>query len=71
MHGKQLTLRQRLFDDCKSLGEPTCRALDHFSAEVMMEKQRAVFCLEPEGDSPFRKSVYDSIVSGWCVSTCL
>ena len=65
MHGKQLTLRQRLFDDCKSLGEPACRAVDYFSAEVMLDKQRAVFCLEPEGDSPFRKSVYDSIVSGW------
>ena len=27
-------------------------------------KQKAVFCLEPEGDSPFRKSIYDSLTAG-------
>ena len=65
MHGKQVDLRRRLFSDCVSLGEPKCRAIDTFGEHVLLEKQRAVFCLEPEGDSPFRKSVYDSIVSGW------
>ena len=65
LHGKQLNLRKALFDACRALGEPRCRALDHFEPEVMLEKARAVFCLEPEGDSPFRKSVYDSITMGW------
>ena len=65
MHGKQIMLRKRLFEDCKALQKPACRAVDYFSEDVMIEKQRSVFCLEPEGDSPFRKSVYDSIVSGW------
>jgi len=27
-------------------------------------KRRAVFCLEPGGDSPWRKSLYDSLTSG-------
>ena len=64
MHGRQADLRKKLFDGCKEVGEPTCRALSTFGDVIMEQKQHSVFCLEPEGDSPFRKSVYDSIVSG-------
>jgi hypothetical protein len=64
MHGKQVALRKALFEACRELGEPRCRALATFEPSVLLEKARAVFCLEPEGDSPFRKSVYDSIAMG-------
>ena len=85
VHGRQRELRQRLANDCKAAGKPLCKGLTTFDESAMEDKQRAVFCLEPEGDrygglvrtgvlvtlswhhlncSPFRKSVYDSIVSG-------
>ena len=73
LHGHQAALRRRLVDECESLGADTCRALARFARfteDLMAEKQRAVFCLEPEGDSPFRKSVYDSIVSGCIPGEC-
>jgi hypothetical protein len=64
-HGLQADLRARLARDCKALGPPKCQARTQFDNEIsLLEKQHSVFCLEPEGDSPYRKSVYDSIVSG-------
>jgi hypothetical protein len=64
MHGQQEGLRKKLFGLCNDMGPPHCRAVTAFGAAEMVQKQRAVFCLEPEGDSPWRKSIYDSITSG-------
>ena len=64
-HGLQAKLRAKLYDDCLRIGMPTCQAETEFDHEKsLLQKQHAVFCLEPEGDSPYRKSLYDSIVSG-------
>ncbi|KAH8057167.1 hypothetical protein JL722_6808 [Aureococcus anophagefferens] len=49
------------FTDTMRLVEGTQRDVCDYLAE---EKQSAVFCLEPGGDSPYRKSIYDSVLSG-------
>ncbi|XP_065858265.1 xyloglucan-specific galacturonosyltransferase 1-like isoform X2 [Euphorbia lathyris] len=63
------SIRSILIDQCTSSGEK-CRFLDCSSGkcdqpetiiEVFMESE---FCLQPPGDSPTRKSVFDSLVSG-------
>ncbi|WCJ26267.1 Exostosin family protein [Euphorbia peplus] len=62
-------IRSILIDQCTSDGEK-CRFLDCSSGkcdqpetiiELFMESE---FCLQPPGDSPTRKSVFDSLVSG-------
>ena len=63
-HGLQASLREQLLISCKSLKKPRCSALTEFEHEIVVVKQRAIFCLEPEGDNPFRKSIFDSITSG-------
>jgi hypothetical protein len=63
-HGLQDVLRRKLFSQCNELGPPLCQAVQHFSHDAMFQKQRSVFCLEPEGDAVWRKSTYDSITSG-------
>jgi hypothetical protein len=64
-HGTQAKLRRRLFKDCNALGPPTCSAIHAFRAvSATALKNSSVFCLEPEGDTPFRKSIYDSLISG-------
>jgi hypothetical protein len=64
-HGLQKTLRERIARDCNRMGRPHCFAETNFDNEKsLLQKQHSVFCLEPEGDSPYRKSVYDSIASG-------
>ena len=64
-HGLQAALRAKLYADCRRLGKPSCQAETVFDHEKsLLQKRHAVFCLEPEGDSPYRKSLYDSIVMG-------
>lgn len=63
------SIRSILINQCSSSGEK-CRFLDCKSGacdrpetiiELFMESE---FCLQPPGDSPTRKSVFDSLVSG-------
>jgi hypothetical protein len=63
-HGLQKELRQRLFAQCNQLGPPVCLAVQNFNPATMLKKRHSIFCLEPEGDSPWRKSIYDSLTSG-------
>ena len=64
-HGLQAVLRAKIYADCQLLGPPLCLAETEFEDQKsLLQKRRSVFCLEPEGDSPYRKSVYDSIVNG-------
>jgi hypothetical protein len=63
-HGPHAALREKIFDDCSRLGLPLCRAEKHFSTKSLLAKRSAVFCLEPDGDSPWRKSYFDAITNG-------
>jgi hypothetical protein len=62
--GEQDYLRRLIVSECNRIGRPTCVSSEHFNDEALMLKQKSVFCLEPEGGEPFRKSIYDSITSG-------
>ncbi|KAJ4951670.1 hypothetical protein NE237_028502 [Protea cynaroides] len=62
--------RSQLIKQCTSRTDKACRFLDCKSGacsksekliELFMESE---FCLQPPGDSPTRKSVFDSLVSG-------
>jgi hypothetical protein len=44
----------------RTLGSPQC----HSPANIMRLFQKATFCLQPPGDSPTRRSVFDSMVDG-------
>ncbi|CAD6209533.1 unnamed protein product [Miscanthus lutarioriparius] len=44
----------------RTLGSPQC----HSPANIMRLFQKATFCLQPPGDSPTRRSVFDSMVAG-------
>ena len=68
--GARENIRSVLIKDCVSADTWKCRFLDCDSGacgqpesiiELFMESE---FCLQPPGDSPTRKSVFDSLVSG-------
>ncbi|CAN4077742.1 unnamed protein product [Withania somnifera] len=63
-------IRSILINQCTSAKDQDCRFLDCNSGscnqpewiiELFMESE---FCLQPPGDSPTRKSVFDSLISG-------
>ncbi|KAG6634084.1 hypothetical protein CIPAW_12G094100, partial [Carya illinoinensis] len=63
-------IRSILISQCNSAGDEVCRFLNCSSGacdqpelviELFMESE---FCLQPPGDSPTRKSVFDSLLSG-------
>ena len=78
-HGDK-AVRQRIRDQCASYASSLANhANDNnnnnnnkycqtgpFRPEHVVDKSRAVFCLEPAGDSPWRKSLADSLTMG-CV----
>ncbi|KAM7277541.1 hypothetical protein ACFE04_004675 [Oxalis oulophora] len=63
-------IRSILIDQCNSSSEGTCRFLNCNAGQC--DKPESVielfteseFCLQPPGDSPTRKSVFDSLISG-------
>ncbi|KAI4315407.1 hypothetical protein L6164_028221 [Bauhinia variegata] len=66
----QDNIRSILIEQCTSAGNGKCQFLNCSSGmcdepesiiELFME---SVFCLQPPGDSPTRKSLFDSLVSG-------
>ena len=68
-HGDEVT-RTKIRAQCKSYRDDrVCRAVSVFhryDARYDALKRSAVFCLEPVGDTPYRKSYADSVVAG-CV----
>lgn len=65
-HG-DMAVRQRIVRACAGYrSKALCRvaAAGNNARDSIALKTRAVFCLEPVGDSPFRKSISDSIVLG-------
>jgi hypothetical protein len=70
-HGDTM-VRRRLESMCKSYNDSAvCTWSEmgwgmHDLRRMMLLKGRSRFCLEPQGDSPFRKSISDSISMG-CV----
>ena len=65
-HG-DVDVRKKLLHDCQALREPRCKSLQWSRAtgySLLLAKREADFCLEPAGDSPFRKSLADSISLG-------
>ncbi|KAG5563199.1 hypothetical protein RHGRI_005830 [Rhododendron griersonianum] len=68
--GAPENIRSKLIEQCNSVDTQKCRVLDCSSGgcdqpktviDLFMESE---FCLQPPGDSPTRKSVFDSIISG-------
>ncbi|TKY70943.1 Xyloglucan galactosyltransferase KATAMARI1 [Spatholobus suberectus] len=63
-------IRSTLIDQCTSFGNGKCQFLNCSSvrcdeAESVIELfVESEFCLQPPGDSPTRKSVFDSLISG-------
>jgi hypothetical protein len=71
IHGKYgKSVRIKLVNDCAAAGEPQCTyvALAGTSTNERCSfyevKKKSVFCLEPGGDSPYRKSLSDDLLSG-------
>jgi hypothetical protein len=57
--------RTRIVEDCESYqNDLICPSDFEFSPTKVQEKGKSVFCLEPAGDSPWRKSLADSISFG-------
>ena len=63
-HG-DVAVRRRITDMCRSYrNEAICPTDFHFSPLQLLEKSNTVFCFEPVGDSPWRRSLADSISMG-------
>lgn len=79
LHGKYgLQLRKKIVEDCNQAGDcklglcigllrnhqASPKEADDCRCAVAALKRQALFCLEPGGDSPYRKSVFDDIAMG-------
>eukprot|EP00963_Diacronema_lutheri_P000024 scaffold1_cov375-Pavlova_lutheri.AAC.24 len=69
LHGDYgLALRQKIVHECRKVGKNDCLLIStkvHKSTcKLFGAKKKAKFCLEPGGDTPVRKSMYDSISLG-------
>lgn len=64
-HGLQENLRRYLHTLCEQ-NSADCLLVTKTADErnFLDAKFRSTFCLEPEGDTPFRKSLFDSFLSG-------
>ena len=65
-HG-DTAVRQRAVQQCRQyhqIDARLCQIVDRWLPPLITEKAKAVFCLEPAGDSPWRKSLADSITLG-------
>ena len=63
MHG-DTRVRKKLRQMCLSYADaPTC-TFQRYDFSTLLLKYRSTFCLEPAGDSPFRRSITDSIAFG-------
>lgn len=69
LHGAYgVNVRRKIIQDCANTSRWTCimrsDKINKDICEVFKSKKQARFCLEPSGDSPPRKSMYDSISLG-------
>ena len=64
-HG-DVAVRKLIVQQCRRYHEedPNLCQMSDFSPQLMTAKSKAVFCMEPAGDGPWRKSVYDTISMG-------
>ena len=63
MHG-DTHVRRFMWEMCSRYKDPTkCRQLK-YDLNTLMLKYQSTFCLEPAGDSPYRRSTTDSIALG-------
>ena len=62
-HGDK-QVRQRIVRTCKSYKDKTICQSSGWNPKLATAKAKAVFCLEPAGDSPWRKSLSDDITFG-------
>ncbi|XP_057801074.1 xyloglucan-specific galacturonosyltransferase 1-like [Salvia miltiorrhiza] len=68
--GSAESIRSVLIEQCTSAGDGECRFLNCTSGQcdrpdsIVGLFAEAEFCLQPPGDSPTRKSVFDSLVAG-------
>lgn len=64
-HGLQESWRKHLHELCRQ-NPRDCILVTSTANEnnFLVAKRRSVFCLEPEGDTPFRKSLFDTLLSG-------
>ncbi|XP_044487704.1 xyloglucan-specific galacturonosyltransferase 1 [Mangifera indica] len=68
--GQTENIRSILIDQCTSSHMETCKFLNCSSGACVKPKpvidlfMESEFCLQPPGDSPTRKSVFDSLISG-------
>ena len=62
-HG-DVDVRARIASQCLRYGAAVCRREELWSHELLILKASSVFCLEPAGDAPFRRSISDSVVLG-------
>lgn len=73
----QFNVRERLVKECErerrknpnnstlnSTSTTLCFRADWHPLSFVRAKQESIFCLEPEGDTPDRKSIYDSLLLG-------
>lgn len=56
-------IRPFLFKACESFDE-SCQIFMGGHLEMFKQKQQTRFCLEPAGDSPYRKSIAESLLAG-------
>ena len=57
-------VRKLIAKQCKAFRPPTCENKGYAYGKGLFAKQQADFCLEPGGDSPYRKSLADDISMG-------
>ena len=58
-------VRQQIHKSCNSYKDrKVCEYIERFRPNMATTKSKAIFCLEPAGDSPWRKSISDSITFG-------
>ena len=73
-HGMDIPLRQRIKELCihysTTIHKNACRTNTKYVAsryQSIRLKKRSIFCLEPVGDTPWRKSISDSVTFGGCI----
>lgn len=57
-------VRHKIVSDCRHMPNQTCLVQGYAVGRSLMSKRGADFCLEPAGDTPFRKSFTDSVSLG-------
>lgn len=63
VHG-DIPVRRRIEQVCRAVKDSVCKAEVFSRHYQLLDKLRATFCLEPGGDSPFRRSLADSLALG-------